>query len=260
MTSTLSPVLFDPPLVNPSPNGLFAAAQWRDEDGPSRWLGPGVDVRVWNYGGADSYGVWESDPCAYGDDMEEGDLKEPGDRPDWLDTFPHFTSWAADECALTRTSQEEVRARAQQVHRLQEQPAVEAAFATRLLADGGTPGTPEDIVAAVAALEGALAVTNTVGVIHASATLAAYAAQAQLIIRSGSTLRTPLGHRWVFGGGYTDVLGDTLVATSPVFGWRGPVTLRTAIKEEHNRFYAIAERSLALGYESLVGAATITPA
>lgn len=260
MTSTLSPVLFDPPLVNPSPNGLFAAAQWRDENGPSRWLGPGVDIRVWNYGGGDSYGVWEADPFAATDDLEEGDVKATGDRPDWLDTFPHFTSWAADECALTGPSQVEVRARAQQVHRLQEQNAAEAAFAVRLLSDAGTPGEPVDVVAAVASLEGQLAATNTLGVIHASAGLAAYAAQAQLIIRSGSVLRTPLGHQWVFGGGYVDGLEDTLVATSPVFGWRGPVTVRTAIKQEHNRFYAIAERSLVLGYESAVGAVTITPA
>ncbi len=259
MTSTLSPVLFDPPLVNPSPHGLFAATKWRDEDGPSRWLGPGVDVRVWNYGGEDSYGVWAADPCALTDDLEEGDIKLPGDRPDWPDTFTHFTSWAADECALTGSSQEEVRARAQQVHRLQESNAVEAAFATRMLSDAGTPGTPPDLVAAVASLESALAVTNTVGVIHASPLYAAYAAQAQLITRSGSVLRTPLGHQWVFGGGYVDGLEDTLVATSPVFGWRGPVTLRTAIKQEHNRFYAIAERSLALGYEAVIGAATVTP-
>ena len=258
MTSSLSPVLFDPPLVNPSPNGLFGAVSWADESGPTRWLGPGVDVRVWNYTLAESFGVWTADVCAPFD-LEPTDVKEAGDRPEWPDTFAHFTSWAADNCALTRPSQVEVQKRAQQTHRLQEPNAVETAFAARILADAGTPGTVADIVAAVSRLEAEFAVTNTLGLIHASAELAAYAAQAQLLVRSGSVLRTPLGHQWVFGGGYVEGLGTTLVATSPVFGWREPVRPRDAIREEWNRFYAIVERSLVLGFEAPIGAVTITP-
>jgi hypothetical protein len=68
-----------------------------------------------------------------------------------------------------------------------------------------------------------------------------------------------MGHRLVFGGGYVDGLGDTLVGTSQPFGWRNAVAIREAIDERHNLFVAIAERSVVVGYEALVGAVAITP-
>ena len=73
-----------------------------------------------------------------------------------------------------------------------------------------------------------------------------------------AVLTTPAGHRWVFGGGYAaGGLGDTLVATSPIFGWRDEVALRDATKYEHNLFAAVAERSVLIGYEKNLGAATV---
>ena len=257
MTASLSPVVFDPPLANPVSTGLFSGVTWTEEDGPLRWLGPGVDIRVWNYGGEPSYGVWQADPTALTADLESGDVKQPGDRPDWPDTFLHFTSWAADDCDLTAPSQAEVRKRAEQIHRLNEQTAVEDYFAERMLLDAGVPDSVADIVDAVSQLEGLLGVTGTLGVIHASAEMAAYAAQAQLIRYNGTKMITPLGHQWVFGGGYVTGLGANLVASSPVFGWRGPVTPRDAFKLDENRFYAIVERSLTLGYETVLGAVAI---
>lgn len=257
MTSSLSPVVFDPPLVNPSPTGLFSAVAWTDEDGPLRWLGPGVDVRVWNYGGGPSYGVWQADPFALSRDLESGDVKVPGDRPDWPDTFLDFTSWAADDCDLTAPSQADVRKRAAQIHNLNEQTAVEEFFADRLMLDAGAAVAATDIVDAVGQLEALLARTNTLGVIHASAELAAYAASKQLIRWNGTRMVTPLGHQWAFGGGYVTGLAGNLVASSPVFGWRGPVVPRDAFKLDQNRFYAIVERSLTLGYETVLGAVVI---
>lgn len=257
MTTSLSPVVYYAPLVNPAPTGLFAAVQWNDEAEPLRWLGPGVDVRVINYGGEHAYGVWEADPFALDKDLTADDVKIADFPTAEPDTFRHFTSWAADDCDLTVESQDLVIARAQQVLRLQEQTAVEQVFADRLLDDAGTPVDADDLVDALSVLEGFLAETGTAGVIHANAQLAAVAANAQLIRWSGTKMLTPLGHQWVFGGGYIHGLGETLVASSPVFGWRGPVAVRTAIKMEHNRFYAIAERSLALGYEVVLGAASI---
>ena len=257
MTASLSPVVFDAPLVNPSPTGLFGAVQWRDEDNPLRWLGSGVDIRVFNYGGESAYGVWQADPFTTDRELTADDVKGPGVRPVNPDTFTHFTSWAADDCDLTQGSQTEVQTRAQQILRLQEGNAVEGSFATRILADSGQATPAADLVAAVGLLEGALAETNTLGLIHASAELASVAANAQLIRYSGTKMITPLGHQWVFGGGYKTGLGDTLVATSPVFGWRGQVAVRTTIKQERNRFYAIAERSMTLGYEAALGAVSI---
>jgi hypothetical protein len=254
MTASLLPVVFDAPLVNPSPTGLFAGVQWYDDESPLRWLGSGVEVRVFNYGGENSYGVWQADPFSLGSDLTVDDVKEPGGWPESPNVFSPLTSWAADACDLTAGSRAEVEVRAQQVLRMEEQTAVEQVFSSRLLTDAGAPLGVADIVDAVGALEGRISETNTLGMIHASAHLAAVAANAQLIRYSGTKMLTPLGHQWVFGGGYVSGLGDTLVASSPVFGWRGQVSVRTAIKQEENLFYAVAERSLALGYEAVFGA------
>ncbi|WP_301121055.1 hypothetical protein [Mycolicibacterium fortuitum] len=258
MTAALSPVVFDAPLVNPAPNGLFGATQWTDEDGPLRWLPSGVDVRVFNYGGGTQFGVWEHPYCTPESALDPETDAKRGVRPDFPDTFLALTTWAADECDLLKRSRDEVRVRAQQVHRLQEPNQVEKTLAARMLADAGTPGTAAGMVAALGYLEGALARTNTVGFIHASAEWAAFAAYANLIRFNGNRMVTPLGHTWVFGGGYVDALGATLVATSPTYGWRGPVETRDAPSLSVNEFKAVTERSLVVGYEALVGAVTVT--
>ncbi|WP_133690958.1 hypothetical protein [Mycobacterium sp. BK086] len=248
--------MFDAPLVNPSPNGLFGATRWQEDEGPLRWLKPGVDVRVFNYGGEGQFGVWEADVLATADDLDDAEAKR-GERPEFPDTFVSLTSWAADECMLGEARQAESRVRASQVFRLQEPNAVEAAVAARLLDDAGTPADVDNLVAAVGYLEAKFAQTNTLGLIHASAKWAAPAAQAQLVVRTNSVLKTPLGHTWVFGGGYVDTLDDTLVATSPTFGWRGTEQLYESNRVEVNMFRAIVERSVLVGFEALVGAAEI---
>lgn len=260
MTTTFMPVRFDAPLVNPSPPGLVAATSWQDagEGEPLRWLDGGVEINKFNYGAEESFGVWGAAWCAQEADLGPDDVKVGAGRPDNLDSFLALTTWASDECDLTAPSQAEVRVRAQQNFRLLEPVALEREFAARLLDDAGTPTAAADLVAAVGLLEDAFAETNTVGMIHARPGWAAVAAEAQLIVRSGAALKTPLGHTWVFGGGYVAGLADTLVATSPTFGWRGPVALRESDDPQHSRFYAIVERSLVVGYEALIGAVEIS--
>ena len=68
---------------------------------------------------------------------------------------------------------------------------------------------------------------------------------------------SPLGHTWVFGGGYVDGLENVIIATSPTYGWRDEVQLRTAIDERHNTFAAVAERTVLVGYEHLIAAVEI---
>lgn len=255
-TPVMLPVRFQPPLVNPSPTGLYAATQWVEESGPLRWLPDGVEFEVFNYGGG--HGVWTAGWCAETDDLTADDVKRSPVRPEFPEPFTAMTVWAADECDMTRASRAEVETRAQQNLRMTEQTDAETAFAERLLADAGAPAAAADIVAAVGFLEGEFAKASTVGLIHASAELAASAAAAQLIVRSGSTLRTPLGHLWVFGGGYVDGLEDTMVATSPTFGWRSSVEPRATPELQYNQYRAVVERSLAIGYEAAVGAATIS--
>lgn len=247
-------VVFDAPLVNPAPTGLYAATAWNDEGEPYRWLQAGVQVRPHNYGGEAAFGVWDATWCVPPNDTKYGVRPNMAPAP-----FDAIVVWAYDDCDPTKESQAEVVTRVQQNMRLNEQTAVETEFAARALLDVGALTTVASITAAVSKLEAAMAKTNTVGQIHASAEWAAYAAQAQLITRSGSALKTPMGHTWVFGGGYVDILGSKLVATSPTVGWRGEVSTKSAIRQEWNRFAAIAERSVVVGYEKAVGGVQITP-
>lgn len=188
--------------------------------------------------------------------------RKRGERPAYLDPFDPITIWAADECDLTAPSRAEIEERAAQVLRIKEQVAVERQFADRLkldAADLGAPISANDLQWAVATLEAELTETGTLGAIHASPHLAVYAAQAQILIKSGSAYVTPLGHRWIFGGGYVDGLQSTLVATSmPMFGWRDEATVRPAISEDRRSYIAIAERSVTIGYEAVIASAAIS--
>lgn len=259
ITTGMSPVRFDAPLVNPSPLGLFAATQWTESPDPLRWLPSGVEIRPWNYGGEDAFGVWAAAWDAVHSDLDpENDVKESGEGPDPLATFAPITVYAHYECDLLAPSRDEARIRVTQILRLKEQLTVEAEFATRMLEDTDTPTEVVDLVAAVGALDEIFAATNTLGFIHARPGLMSVAAQAQLLVRTGAAPKTPSGHTWVFGGGYVDTLEDTLVATSQPFGWRGQeVALRTVEDLPLNRFHAIGERSLVVGYEAAIGAVEI---
>lgn len=250
-TPVLAPLEFYPPPVNPSPYGLFPAVNWRDEPGPTRFLAAGgVRVRPTNYGGETAFGAWDAPWC---EDPGSTDTQlKDGERPLLPEPFTPFTLWAFDSCDPSPGSRAEVLERVQQNFRLLEPIAAEQMFAAVLLA-GATVSVSRDTVReALAYLEGQLAKTNTVGQIHASPVAASL--DFGLVLPSGGALRTPLGHQWVFGGGYVDTLGDLLVATSPVFGWRDAVQVRPVLDYMQNTYAAIAERSVVLGYEKLVGA------
>lgn len=255
-TPVLQAMIYDAPLVNPSPQGLYAAATWTESSGPTRFYGEGVRIRPWNYGGENAFGVWDADWCAGPGESDDENFKT-GTRPNLdTDTFPPMTVWAYDECDLTRASQAEVRSRAQQVLRLQEQTAVEQSFAARMSLDVDALVQVSSLTEAVSYLEGEIAKTNTTGFIHAGAQWASVGSPG-LVLSSGTALRTVLGNRWVFGGGYVDSMADVLVATSPVFGWRDAVAVRDVIDHQHNVYAAIAERTVVVGYEKLIGAVQI---
>lgn len=253
-TAVLAPTRFQAPPINPAPNGLYAATQWTEiaEDQPSRHLN-GVEVRGINYGGDSAFGVWEGHYCAA---PQPGQIKD-GVRPGILPPFEPVTVWAYDECDLTAPGRVEVEQRAAQILRLEEQVAVEQEFANRMLLDAGTPETAATLKLAVAHIEGVFARTNTLGFLHIGAQWPAL--EPGLFIKSGTTRVSPAGHTWVIGGGYVDGLDNVLVATSQPFGWRDEVAVRTAIDERHNIFAAIAERTVLIGYEALIGAVVVTP-
>lgn len=258
MTAVLAPIRFDAPLVNPAPGGLYPAAVWSDaaEGEALRWLPDGVEIRPHNYGGESAFGVWAAPWNAAESDLTEDDVKS-GVRPDIPDPFVAMTVWASDEHRFFCADPAEARVRAQQNLRLLEPVAVESQFAARML-DDATPAAADDLIDAVGLLECQFAATNTLGFIHASPKWLPRACSAQLVQRTGAGLKTPAGHTWVFGGGYVGGLGDTLVATSQPFGWRSEVAVRDATDVAIDKFISIAERSILVGYEALVGAAAIS--
>ncbi|SHR31745.1 gp13 protein [Mycobacteroides abscessus subsp. bolletii] len=225
MTSALSPVLFDAPLVNPNPLGLYPAAQWTESADPLRWLPSGVEIRPWNFGLAGSFGVWAAAWNARAGDLGPDDVKH-GQRPAGLAAFAAVTVWAADECDLTAPSQAEVRTRAAQTLRLMEQGAVEREFAARLLEDAGTVGTAAGLVAAVGHLEEMWVATNTQGgFIHARAVVggAGIASQSARAFRPGvhHSARVAVGVRGWLSAGALGHSGGVVAAVRVALGIGG---------------------------------------
>lgn len=250
MTNPMPAVEYDAPAVTPAGLGLYEAATVINTTRPSRILA-GVNVRSFNC--AQSFGTWPTDPCA-----DPGTARKEGDRPELGDPFPPVQAWAYDECDPQETDPQSA-ARAQQTLRLQEPVLVESVFADRILTDAGTPETVSSLVDAIGVLEEALGETGYTGNIHAARRWAAPASQFRWDNQTGAVLKTPLRHNWVFGGGYGSVLGNTLVATGPVFVWRDELTSQTVLDPRINRKATVAERSVVVGYECIVAAVTITP-
>ena len=242
--------IFYPPAM-PAPKGILDAVTWiQDGTTPLRFL-DGVTIRQGNFGLSDQFGVWGQDWCASPDDDK---IKE---RPDavFLDVAP-LTVYAYDQnqCGdLTAASRQEVRDRVAQIMVMTEGKAVETYVALRLLDEIPSPMPAATVTDAVSILETELAKAGVTGYLHASPKWAAYLAEARLMTGG----KSPMGHTWVFGSGYDDALGNTIVATTPLYGWRGPLTVRDAIKTELNQYVAVAERSLLIAYEAAVAAVTV---
>ncbi|MFC3848877.1 hypothetical protein ACFORJ_01670 [Corynebacterium hansenii] len=236
------PVVLPP--ANPYTGGLYDAATLID-DLAARHLG-GLTVDSPNHG---PHGSWPTECPTPGDTPGKG-----GPRPAPRDVDATIV-WAADECNTVGITDEEAKARAAQALRLAEQVDVEKHAATDLKKVTATQVA--DIVAAVAHLEQELTADGFTGVIHARRGLLAVAEKASMIIRQGSRLLTPGGHRWAFGAGYTD-LGDTVVGTGPVIIRRSPVTESLTLNARTNTRMALAERVVAVAWDTPTAAATIT--
>ena len=132
---------------------------------------------------------------------------------------------------------------------------MEREFAGRLLEDAGSPVAKPTLREAVGYLEGEAAKANTPAWFHVGAQWAAR--EFGLFAKAGARWTSPLGHTWVIGGGYVEGLVSSIVATSQPYGWRNEPQVRTA--ERDNRYFAIAERTVAIGYEAIIGAVQVTP-
>lgn len=272
MTPVVLPAtIFDPPLVASSPIGLYQHVVWPtqdidgDNDGdndtePYRFfLTEGVAFRPHNYGGEDAFGVWGASWCTDPDSIDPSDYKQ-GDRPDVSDLTPFVpqTVYAFDHnyCGdLHAEARQEVRDRAQHNFDLLEQIAAETQFSARLLDDAGSPASVDSLDEAVGQLEAAMSKTGTTGLFHINPFYASVLHTSLLIGPDG---KSPMGHTWVFGGGYVDGLENTIVATSQVFGWRGATQANEATYLPLNQFIAVVERTVLLGYEKLIAAVTLS--
>src|SRR5690606_24242864 len=179
-----------PPLANPSVSGLYAAARVIDVADPSR-LAHGVRVDTWNCG---TTWVWP-----IGCDPEEPEPNPKGsERHPISEPFTGIVVGADDDSGAV-VPVGEAGQRAQQLLRLQESVRVEEQIVDKLLAAAGAPAEVVGLVAAVGALEQAIAPYGFPGVIHAPAHLAAALQSAHLITERGGQRVSPLGHRWAFG-------------------------------------------------------------
>lgn len=268
-TAGLPPIEFTPPLVAPiSPYGLEVATAWTETTGVAarRWQPAGVQFRRATHRAPGTSGLWSADWDAAEADLTDDDTKTgPPPKDDDPDPFLAITIYASDRLQqggnLSEFDRAQAAERLQQTFAIREPIEVETAFATRALADAGTPATADDLVRAVAHLEEGFAATGTFGLIHARVGLLSLAAAGRLIIRDPaepSVLRTPGGHRWVFGGGYATPLGDKLIASSPTYGWRDEITTTSAMDPLRDLFDVIAERSVVIGYETVIGAVEIS--
>ncbi len=157
---------------------------------------------------------------------------------------------------------------------LGEQTALESWVQADVLAPEAIDITPEsgpvNLLNSLRLLEAALALGyGGTGVLHVPASFAGPLGSAGLIVPSGSTYRTWLGHTLALGAGYelnvgpgsagTD--GRWLYATGPVAIRRGPiVTLPAAVDTAINDRYVLAERTYVVQVECAVYAIETTGA
>lgn len=250
-------VFEDAPPLNPAGFGLYDAATPRDWQGPLRWLEGGLKLRPYNCD--EGFGSWPAGFCE-----DPGQLRKAAARADEsaLDAFLPLIVWAADECGTGGVTEEQALARARNTLALRERQLVESALATRLLADAGTAATAPDFLTALGMIEEAIGGPEAgfQGVIHLPRRWAAQASQYRWGNQSGPVYTSPLGHKYAFGGGYADVLENTIVATGPVYLWRSEITPESSAEPDsrngrqvtdwrHNRVFALVERAVLVAYE-----------
>lgn len=252
ITTPLS-VVYNAPAVPSQGYGLYTAATIFETGEIPRELIAGVDIYPYNC----DTGFGSYTPALCEDTPPD---KAPGDRGELIHADP-LVVWAATECAPDQTEDEQL-GRARQIRTLKEPLMVESVFATRLLNDAGAGAMAPSLMEAIGLLEVYLGELGYTGYLHASRK---WAVEAGLLNAASGTavLRTKLGNTWVFGGGYDSALGDTIVATGPLFLWRSApiehvVTTGSHVTASYNNtVYAMSERVVTVGYECAAYAVTI---
>lgn len=248
----------EPDQLPPFPQGLYQHVKWVQDEQGKFLINEGVVFKPMNFGaelGAYDAG-WCEEPTPPLTPMERPDIDNLEANP-----FTHETVWTADtnECGdLTAQSRQEVRDRVLANFLRTEQVAAERQFAATLLDDLGafsiTPTPATSIKDAMGILTDAAA---EVGVGDVYVHGRPYWALQEYGLFTAD-LQTTLGIQLVVGGGYVDGLGDTLVATTPVYGWRTSPGQLESLSPEENDLYSLTQRSVLFGYEKIIAAVTIS--
>lgn len=246
--------------------GLFDAASG-PLDLPNHGEGGGVRFVPVSCGSAYAYGV-----TCYQGEVAAPDKPLDGDNAE-IETGV-FVAFSTLNCGAPGYSTEEMRTKVRRRLECAEQAAVERALWTGLDVDGNTLDTlslsgsavpvdpgydPALITDVVGALE-RYAYTEQeyggVAYIHAPVEVAAFAAEAGLVIPDGARKVTPLGSVWVFGA-YP--AGDVIV-TGQTTVWRGSeVQVYNSFDQRTNELVMVAERAYSVAFECFAGSAEFNP-
>lgn len=274
---TAAPYVYtDAPEVKPYRYGLFGAAQ------PMTGIDP-----HWRYGGIefDSLPAYEASLYPSGIQVVNG---SGGTKtlPGWLGTVKAlpFAVYGGVLCGTIGYTDQAARDRALKVVELAGQHASESALwngggaNAPALNAASTPivqATAVSLQRGVAALEDWLADHyNGQGLIHGKRSVGIIAGSKQLVHHDPDTaesaLMTPVGTRWVFGGGY-DGTGPAAVAPAAGQTWiyatgqvgivrdeaQTPAGLGEALDRLHNQVQLIAEQQYLIAVDYTIGAALV---
>ena len=275
MATAGPPETVSAPRPQPARWNLFTVAQAIPPEAPERWLN-GVSVWPFPAGPGDGW-----DPCG------EGTFRPKAAGDDLaLPEFNAFVAYIAETCSsFSARDWAEFMGRADAAL-----AAVEPFHAERQLATGDyllfnsqpnpyLADSNADVlgslgeVAALVALENAIADTGKAGVIHATpGTVTAWAAESLLLVEGGA-LRTYVGTPVVSGAGYRgarpvneaapSATAEWAFATGPVLYGRGnvvranPPTLAEALDRSDNTITYRAERDLLVAWDMQLQAAVL---
>lgn len=277
MPPAVPPYLYiDPPEVTPYEQGLFGAVQELTTDDP-HWLIGGVEWESLASYSGQLYAAGAGTQAGAGGTktLDAGQLRTKA--------WP-FAVYAGLQCGTFGHTPAEFEARLLRLTELSEQHAAERALWTggasnspALNATGTTDvtgGVATELGRALGLLENWLADNyNAKGQIHARRSVGILASQKHLAKYDPETpnrYMTPLGTRWVWGGGYdgtgpaaaTPATGTTWIyATGQTIMARGqmelPADFKAAIHRIDNQQYMVAERPYIIGVDGTWAAALV---
>lgn len=272
MTAPLipSPLIAAPQPIRPRRYGLFDAAAG-PLDLPDHGEGGGVRFVPEACSNGYAYGV-----TCYNTD-NQAPSKPLDSEADPVDTGV-FVALATLNCQATGYTLAEFQAKVRRRLEANEQPVVEAAFWSGLDFEGNDlgilaldgpatvdvpAGGPDLIADVVAALERYAYTEQGYGspaYIHAPVEVAAFAAEARLIVPEGTGPNarklTPMGSVWAFGAYPT----GSVIVTGQTTVWRAPdIQVYEAFSVISNERLLVAEREYSVAYECFAGRASFDP-